>query len=73
MAMVMVTLLFQIRVLRLPNWFSAIEVFYGSVMVFSLQNKTIQRLIGKIVGTTVEIIDDINNDGMDELMVQELR
>ena len=57
-----------------PTDFSAIEVFYGSANGFaSTANKTIQRLAsGQLFGTTVEIIDDINNDGMDELMVQEL-
>ena len=57
-----------------PIGYSAIEVFYGSVDGFPLSaNQSIQRLAsGQLFGTTVEIIDDINNDGMDELMVQEL-
>ena len=57
-----------------PIGYSAIEVFYGSVDGFPMSaNQSIQRLAsGQLFGTTVEIIDDINNDGMDELMVQEL-
>ena len=57
-----------------PTGYSAIEVFYGSADGFStIPEATIQRLAtGKLFGTTVEIIDDINNDGMDELIVQEL-
>ena len=57
-----------------PTGFSAIEVFYGSIDGLSAtSNKSIQRLAqGTLLGTVVEIIDDINNDGMDELLVQEL-
>ena len=53
---------------------SAIEVFYGSVDGFSTtSDQSIQRLAaGKLFGTVVEIVDDINNDGMDELLIQEL-
>ena len=49
-----------------PTGYSAIEVFYGSADGFStIPEATIQRLAtGKLFGTTVEIIDDINNDGM---------
>ena len=56
-----------------PVGYSAIEVFYGSVDgLSSSSDKSIQRLAsGQLLGTVVEIIDDINNDGMDELLVQE--
>ena len=56
-----------------PVGYSAIEVFYGSVDGLSTSSdKSIQRLAsGQLLGTVVEIIDDINNDGMDELLVQE--
>ena len=56
-----------------PVGYSAIEVFYGSVDgLASSSDKSIQRLApGQLFGTVVEIIDDINNDGMDELLVQE--
>jgi len=57
-----------------PTGYSAIEVFYGSASGFSsTPNKEIQVLSqGRMFGTVVEIIDDINNDGMDELILQEL-
>ena len=50
-----------------PTGYSAIEVFYGSSSGFSSSpDKTIQLLAqGRMFGTVVEIIDDINNDGMD--------
>ena len=56
-----------------PVGYSAIEVFYGSADGFSTSSdKIIQRLAtGQLFGTVVEIINDINNDGMDELLVQE--
>ncbi|CAI8294281.1 MAG: Alpha-agarase [Euryarchaeota archaeon UBA443] len=57
-----------------PTGYSALEVFYGSANGFSSSpDNSIQRLgQGTLLGTVVEIIDDINNDGMDELFVQEL-
>ena len=57
-----------------PTGYSAIEVFYGSALGFSsTSNNEIQVLSqGRMFGTVVEIIDDINNDGMDELILQEL-
>lgn len=57
-----------------PTGYSAIEVFYGSSSGFSsTPDKEIQLLAqGRMFGTVVEIIDDINNDGMDELILQEL-
>ena len=57
-----------------PTGYSAIEVFYGSVSGFSsIPNNEIQVFSqGRMFGTVVEIIDDINNDGMDELILQEL-
>ena len=57
-----------------PTGYSAIELFYGSSSGFSSSpDKTIQLLAqGRMFGTVVEIIDDINNDGMDELILQEL-
>jgi hypothetical protein len=57
-----------------PTGYSAIEVFYGSAFGFSsTSNNEIQVLSqGRMFGTVVEIIDDINNDGMDELILQEL-
>ena len=56
-----------------PVGYSAIEVFYGTADgLASSSDKSIQRLAtGQLFGTVVEIIDDINNDGMDELLVQE--
>ena len=56
-----------------PVGYSAIEVFYGSADgIPTTSNKSIQRLAsGQLFGTVVEIVDDINNDGMDELLVQE--
>ena len=56
-----------------PVGFSAIELFYGSSNGFSLTpDQSIQRLgQGTLLGNVVEIVDDINNDGMDELLVQE--
>ena len=56
-----------------PVGYSAIEVFYGSADgLASSSDKSIQRLAtGQLFGTVVEMIDDINNDGMDELLVQE--
>ena len=56
-----------------PVGYSAIELFYGSADgLSSSSDKSIQRLAtGQLFGTVVEIIDDINNDGMDELLVQE--
>jgi len=56
-----------------PTGYSAIEVFYGSADGFSSSSdQSIQRLAtGQLFGTVVEIVDDINNDGMDELLVQE--
>ena len=56
-----------------PIGFSAIEVFYGSSDGFSLSpDNSIQRLAqGQLFGTVIEIVDDINNDGMDELLIQE--
>ena len=56
-----------------PVGYSAIEIFYGSADgLSSSSDKSIQRLAtGQLFGTVVEIIDDINNDGMDELLVQE--
>ena len=57
-----------------PTGYSAIEVFYGSASGFSsTPDNEIQVLSqGRMFGTVVEIIDDINNDGMDELILQEL-
>ena len=57
-----------------PTGYSAIEVFYGSTSGFSsTPDNEIQVLSqGRMFGTVVEIIDDINNDGMDELILQEL-
>lgn len=56
-----------------PIGYSAIEVFYGSADGISTSpDKSIQRLAsGQLFGTVVEIVDDINDDGMDELIVQE--
>ena len=57
-----------------PTGLSALEVFYGSSTgLSSSSDKSIQRLNpGTLLGTVVEIVDDINGDGMDELLVQEL-
>lgn len=56
-----------------PTGRSALEVFYGSSNGLSLSSdKSIQRIqAGTLLGTVVEIVDDINGDGMDELLVQE--
>ena len=58
-----------------PTGFSAIEVFYGSANGISTSSDhVIQRLKqGTLLGTVVEIVDDINNDGMDELILQEFK